>query len=307
MSKRAIRIPSLRAGRPVRLTFEVSADVGGENGAPAKKAPKKRYRAITARRVTPAETATSAAQPVASSATSSSAHPAVPARRAVHLQMLAAAMIMICVVTLTISRRPAPLAAADVSDVEPERLQQSPNLVPVSQGVMPAAAPTAALAIAPIVTPRPVNESTAKAAVPKSEKTRIADASSPTAAVAAIDEALAKEDASTTFPPSESISADPAPASVDPVAPGSVTVTGCLETSGNNRYQLTDTAGAEAPRSRSWRSGFLKKRSTSVALVASPDPETLRTQVGQRIAATGQLTSRELRVTSLQVLGARCD
>ena len=306
MSKRAIRIPSLRAGRPVRLTFEVSADVGKENGAPAKKAPRKRFRAITARRATPPETTAPAAQLVPSSAISPSAHPEVPARRAVHLQMIAAAMVMICVVTLTVSRRPAPLAAADAADAQPERFQQPSNLAPVAQVVVPGAAPTAAVAIAPVVTPRPVNESTVKAAV-KSEKTRIAEATSPTAAVAAIDEALAKEDASTKFAPSESISADPAPVAVDPVAPGTVTVTGCLEASGNNRFQLTDTEGTDAPRSRSWRSGFLKKRSTSVALVTPPDPETLRTQVGQRIAATGQLTSRELRVTSVEVLGARCD
>jgi len=221
--------------------------------------------------------------------------------------MLAAAMVMICVVTLTVSRRPAPLAAAEAADAQPERLQQSSDLAPVAQAVVPAAAPTAAVAIAPVVTPRPVNESTAKPANPKSEKTRIADASSPTAAVAAIDEALAKQDASTAFAPSESISAAPTPVSVDPVAPGTVTVTGCLESSGNNRYQLADTEGTDAPRSRSWRSGFLRKRSTSVALVSPPDPETLRTQVGQRIAATGQLTSRELRVTSVEVLGARCD
>jgi len=306
MSKRAIRIPSLRAGRPVRLTFEVSADVGKENGAPAKKAPRKRYRAITARRVTQVGMTTSAAQPVASSATSSSAHPAAPARRAVHLQMLAAAMVMICVVTLTLSRRPAPLAAADAADTQPERQRQSSDLALMAQAAVPAAAPAAAVAIAPVATPRPVNESTAKAVV-KSEKTRIVEASSPTAAVAAIDEALAREDASTKFAPSESISADPAPVSVDPVAPGSVRVTGCLESSGNDRFQLTDTEGTDAPRSRSWRSGFLRKRSSSVALVTPPDPETLRTQVGQRIAATGQLTSRELRVTSVEVLGARCD
>jgi hypothetical protein len=224
--------------------------------------------------------------------------------------MLAAAMVMICVVTLTVSRRPAPLAAADAADTQPERLRQSSDLAPVAQVVVPAAAPaaapTAAVAIAPAVTPRPVNESTAKAVV-KSEKARIAEASSPTAAVAAIDEALAKEDASTKFAPPEAISADPATVSVNPVAPGTVTVTGCLESSGNNRFQLTDTEGTDAPRSRSWRSGFLRKRSSSVALVTPPDPETLRTQVGQRITATGQLTSRELRVTSVEVLGARCD
>jgi hypothetical protein len=141
----------------------------------------------------------------------------------------------------------------------------------------------------------------------KAEKSRIAEAPSPTAAVAAIDEALGKEDSSTTFAVSASIIADPASVSVDPVAPGAVTVTGCLESTGSNRFRLTDTQGIDAPRSRSWRSGFLKKRSTIVNLVAPPDPYTLQTQLGQRIAATGQMTDHELRVTSVQVTGARCD
>jgi hypothetical protein len=218
--------------------------------------------------------------------------------------MLAAAMVMICVVTLTVSRRPAPLAAAGAADAQPERLQQSSDLAPVAQPAVPALAPIAAgVAVAPAVAPRAVSEAAAKAALQKSEKTRIAEATSPTAAVAAIDEALAK----TKFAPSESISADPASASVDPAVPGTVTVTGCLETSGKNQFRLTDTEGVDAPKSRSWRSGFLKKSSTSVALVAPPDPYTLQTQAGQRITATGQMTNRELRVTSLQVIGARCD
>jgi len=290
------------------LTFEVSADVGAEHGAAAKKTPRKRSRAITGRRVTPVETTAPAAQTIASSATSSSAHAAVPARRAIHLQMLAAAMVMICVVTLTVSRRPAPLAAAGAADAQPERLQQSSDLAPVAQPAVPALAPIAAgVAVAPAVAPRAVSEAAAKAALQKSEKTRIAEATSPTAAVAAIDEALAREDASTKFAPSESISADPASASVDPAVPGTVTVTGCLETSGKNQFRLTDTEGVDAPKSRSWRSGFLKKSSTSVALVAPPDPYTLQTQAGQRITATGQMTNRELRVTSLQVIGTRCD
>jgi hypothetical protein len=205
--------------------------------------------------------------------------------------MVTFAMVIMCVVAIGLSRRPAPLSAAEAADAQPERLQPSSGLAPVAQ----------------VVTPRPVNEATAKAAIAKAEKTRIAEAPSPTAAVAAIDEALSKADVLTKFAPSESISADPAPVAAEPVAPGTVTVTGCLETSGNNAFHLTDTEGADTPRSRSWRSGFLKKRSTSVALVAPPDPYTLKTQVGQRIAATGQLTSHELRVTSVQVIGARCD
>src|SRR5262249_29948710 len=107
---------------------------------------------------------------------------------------------------------------------------------------------------------------------------------------------------------SESVSVEPAPVSSDAGALGTVTVTGCLETSGNdNRFRLTDTEGTDAPRSRSWRTGFLRKRSPSVALVEPPDPHALQAQVGQRVAATGLLASRELRVTSVRVVGPRCD
>jgi hypothetical protein len=220
--------------------------------------------------------------------------------------MVTLAMVIMCVVAIALSRRPIPLAAADAEHVEPGRLHQS-DLTAVPTTVVPAAAPTAAAATAAGVAPPAVSAPTPTAAALKSEKTRIAEAPSPTAAVAAIDEALGNESSSTSIATSESISADPPFVAPDPVAPGTATVTGCLETSGNNGFRLTDTQGTEAPRSRSWRSGFLRKRSTSVALVAAPDPYTLKTQVGQRIAATGQLTSRELRVTSVQVIGARCD
>jgi hypothetical protein len=145
--------------------------------------------------------------------------------------------------------------------------------------------------------------------VTKTEKNRIAEAASPAAAVNAIDEALSKTDSTTELAATSApISAEPAPVSPVAVGPGSVTVTGCLETSGNdNRFRLTDTEGLDAPKSRSWRTGFLKKQSTSVALVEPPDPHALQTQVGQRVAATGLLTNRELRVTSLRVIASRCN
>ena len=226
---------------------------------------------------------------------------AVP--QTIHLQMVTLAMVIMCVVAIAVSRRPVPLAAADAEHVG---LHQS-DLPPIPTTVVPGAAPTAAAVAAAGVAPAAASAPAAKAAVLKSERSRIAEAPSPTAAVAAIDEALGNEDFSTSIAASESISADPPFVSPDPAAPGTVTVTGCLENSGNNAFRLSDTEGADAPRSRSWRSGFLRKRSTSVELVAPPDPYTLKTEVGHRIAATGQLTSRELRVTSVQVIGARCN
>jgi len=213
--------------------------------------------------------------------------------------MVTLAMVIMCVVAIGLSRSPSPLEAASVT--QPSDVAAVPQPIPL------ASAPTAAAVAAPGVAPRAASASPTNADVLKPERTRIAEAPSPTAAVAAIDEALSKEDSPTSVAAYESISADAPFVSPDPAAPGTVTVTGCLETSGKNQFRLSGTEGADAPRSRSWRSGFLKKRSTSVALVAPPDPYTLQAQVGQRIAATGQLTNRDLRVTSVQVIGSRCD
>jgi hypothetical protein len=216
--------------------------------------------------------------------------------------MVTLAMVIMCVVAIAVSRRPVPLAAADAEHLG----LPTSDFTPIPTMVVPTTAPTAATVAVAGVAPA-ASASAAKAAVLSSEKSRIAEAPSPAAAVAAIDEALGNEDFSTSVAGSESNSAETPFVAPDPVDPGTVTVTGCLETNGSNGFRLTDTEGTDAPKSRSWRSGFLRKRSTSVALVAAPDPYTLKTQVGHRIAATGQLTSRELRVTSVQVIGARCN
>jgi hypothetical protein len=69
---------------------------------------------------------------------------------------------------------------------------------------------------------------------------------------------------------------------------------------------LTDTEGADAPKMRSWRSGFLKKSAAPVQLVELTDLRGLQKYVGSRVVATGLLTSRELRVRSLRSAGASC-
>jgi hypothetical protein len=92
------------------------------------------------------------------------------------------------------------------------------------------------------------------------------------------------------------------------VAPPAATVTGCLEISADERaFRLSDTDGVDAPKSRSWRTGFLRKRSSSIALVAPADRTSLETNVGKRVAATGTLAGRELTVNSLRVVGPSCD
>ena len=110
----------------------------------------------------------------------------------------------------------------------------------------------------------------------------------------------------------------PAPAEPEPArsaalappqttGPSPVTITGCLEMSVDaTEFRLTDTDGVEAPRSRSWRSGFLKKQSATIALVEQPDAHELQAQVGKRVAATGLLTSRSLKVSALRIVTPSC-
>jgi hypothetical protein len=92
----------------------------------------------------------------------------------------------------------------------------------------------------------------------------------------------------------------------DAVSPA-ITMSGCLEaTVDGDQFRLTDVDGTDAPKARSWRSGFLKKRSAPVDLVELSDPVGLRKYVGRRMVATGQLSGRELRVRSLQAAGPSC-
>ena len=86
-----------------------------------------------------------------------------------------------------------------------------------------------------------------------------------------------------------------------------VTISGCLETTIDGaEFRLTDTEGVDAPKARSWRSGFLKKRTAPVQLVELSDPKGMQKYVGRRVVATGLLTSKELRVRSLLPAGSSC-
>ena len=83
------------------------------------------------------------------------------------------------------------------------------------------------------------------------------------------------------------------------------TVQGCLESDGST-YRLKDVSGLDAPKARSWRTGFLMKRSSSVELVDTTGRLKLGDHVGARVAATGLLADRELRATALRTVAASC-
>jgi len=93
--------------------------------------------------------------------------------------------------------------------------------------------------------------------------------------------------------------------SASPSAKAPVTIVGCLEVD-NETFRLKDTSGADAPKSRSWKSGFLKKGQAKIELVPVPGTN-LASQVGRRVSVTGMLEDREMQVRSVRRVAASCD
>jgi len=114
-----------------------------------------------------------------------------------------------------------------------------------------------------------------------------------------------------TAPAAMAAAAEPAavPPPVESKAPAArvaaVTITGCLERDAES-FRLKDTAGENAPKARSWKSGFLKKGSATVAVVDAPKSAKLPSHVGERVSVTGVLTGRDMQVRSLQRVSTSC-
>jgi hypothetical protein len=85
-----------------------------------------------------------------------------------------------------------------------------------------------------------------------------------------------------------------------------VTVTGCLERDAET-YRLTDTTGEDAPKSRSWKSGFLKKGSATVEILDASNRLRLANYVGRHVSVTGMLVDRELQGRSLRRISDSCN
>jgi len=87
-------------------------------------------------------------------------------------------------------------------------------------------------------------------------------------------------------------------------AQGDSTITGCLEQQGD-RFRLKDANGADAPTSRSWKFGFLKRGPDPIDLV---DAGTITAvHVGTRIRVTGILTDHQMHVRSLSRVADSCN
>src|SRR6185503_2072652 len=215
MSKRALRIPRLR----VKNRQRVKPVVKNRRAAAA---PRKGRGSAT--------TTAPRANPVATT-------------------LFAVAIVTVFVAaTLALPGRLAPVAAAGL---QPEQPHESSDVALATQPLAPPSAPTAVrTAVAPTAASRLNSESSEKTGLSQAEKNQIAESATPAAAVTAISEALGKIDSTPAAVPasSESVSVEPALVSPDSAAHETVTITGCLEGSGNeNQFRLTDTEGGDAP------------------------------------------------------------
>ena len=88
--------------------------------------------------------------------------------------------------------------------------------------------------------------------------------------------------------------------------PQVITISGCLEERGD-AFRLKDTAGADAPKSRSWKTLGMTKHQSSLTLVDTTKKLKLGSHVGERVSVTGTLTDREMQLKSMKPLSTNCD
>jgi hypothetical protein len=84
------------------------------------------------------------------------------------------------------------------------------------------------------------------------------------------------------------------------------TITGCLELRNDGMFQLKDTDGENAPKARSWKSGFIKKSSAKIDVFDAGNRLKLGNHVGSRVSLSGMLEDRELRARSLESTSESC-
>jgi hypothetical protein len=141
--------------------------------------------------------------------------------------------------------------------------------------------------------PRAVNALPVPAALNAKATSQPTETAKPRAEIAPVPPSPARPSA-----PADTHSAAAA-ASID-----TVTISGCLDFDGKSAW-LKDASGVDAPRTRSWRSGFLKKRSSRIALVDGPN--SAEAYDGRLVSVTGVLVDREMRVSSLKPIAGDCE
>jgi hypothetical protein len=85
-----------------------------------------------------------------------------------------------------------------------------------------------------------------------------------------------------------------------------VTIAGCLEQN-HDAFRLRDTRGADAPKSRSWKTLGITKHSSTLTIVDSANRLKLGSHVGERVSVTGALVDKAMQGRSLKKLDTNCD
>jgi len=122
----------------------------------------------------------------------------------------------------------------------------------------------------------------------------------PIVAIAPIQQTpVAKAQKPSTFAPASAQSAG--------AIPGAelATIEGCLVQDAN-QFQLKNTSGEDAPRGRSWKSGFLHRSSKTIDVFDQSHRMNLARHVGERVTITGLLDDRELQGSSLKRVAESC-
>jgi hypothetical protein len=83
------------------------------------------------------------------------------------------------------------------------------------------------------------------------------------------------------------------------------TIEGCL-IQADNQFRLKNTSGEDAPKGRSWKSGFLHRSAKTIDVLDQGQRLNLARHVGERVTITGILDDRELQGTSLKRVAQSC-
>jgi hypothetical protein len=324
--KKAVKIPAARKSAGVRWTLQVSADAN-EKPASASKSHAKRTSEKpqpTRARKTPARKNHGARQAAAPAtvaargpAPASALARAASVKRAPQVSLTAgrrmaaiAAGSAIVIAALAVMRDPSGGASANVH-AQPATRDALVSTIPAQPEapVVPRPAMTSTAArVMPGEPRQPSTQAVRRDAIPAPLKPSVGPAAPTPAALAAatsVNEGSARPGTPELHPATLAARSTGSP---EPSSAAAVTITGCLEgTVDGGEFRLTDTDGADAPKSRGWRSGFLKKRPAAVELVNIRDTSAFRRLVGHRVVTTGLLGSRELSVHSIASAGGTCD
>jgi hypothetical protein len=125
----------------------------------------------------------------------------------------------------------------------------------------------------------------------------------PKTAASRTSSARSKSSASKTPSTPATLAARPVAADVNDDEPsvGTMTITGCLERD-DNTFRLKDT---DAPKSRNWKSGFLKK-GAKFQVVDASNRFGLRSHVGHRVSVTGVVNDRTINARSFRMVKSSC-